>query len=82
MVTLFKYYDIWENYQIQQVQVWIISNVTYGCNDGSSEEEGTAHVPVAGIVGCVSNRTHSCTHGIYGVLQRARCMNYSHHNSH
>lgn len=63
------------------IKKWIISNSTYGCNHSSSEEEGTAHIPEAGIVGCVSNRTHSGTHSIHGVLERAQCMNYSHHNS-
>lgn len=46
--------------------------VTYSCDDGSSKEEGAAHVPVAGVVGCVAERTHSCTHSIYGMLGKSK----------
>lgn len=45
-------------------------NHTYRGDDSSSKEEGTPQVPVTGIVGCVSNRTHSCTHGVYGMLKK------------
>lgn len=47
-------------------------SVTYGCDDSPGEEEGAAHVPVAGVVGCVSAGTDPSTHGIYGVLDRAK----------
>lgn len=33
--------------------------LTDGGNDGSGEEEGAALVPVAGIGGCVFERTHT-----------------------
>lgn len=51
---------------------------TYGCDDSPSEEEGAAHIPVAGVVGCVSAGTNSSTHGIYGVLDRPKRVSYQH----
>ena len=49
---------------------------TYGCDDGPGEEEGTAKVPVAGIVGRVSDGTHSCTHSVDRMLgkERKKCF--------
>lgn len=58
----------------------ISKSVTYGCDDSPSEEEGAAHVPVAGVVGCVSAGTNSSTHGIYGVLDRPKRVSYHHQN--
>lgn len=45
-------------------------SVTYGCDDSPSEEEGAAHVPVAGVVGRVSAGTNPSSHGIDGMLHR------------
>lgn len=50
----------------------VTKNATYGCDDSSGEEEGTAHVPVAGVVGCVSAGAHPSAHGVYGVLERPK----------
>lgn len=58
----------------------ISKSVTYGCDDSPSKEEGTAHVPVAGVVGCVSAGTNSSTHGIYGVLERQKRVSYQQQN--
>lgn len=41
---------------------------TYRGNNGSSEEERTAEVPVAGVIGRVSNGTHSSTDRIHCML--------------
>lgn len=50
----------------------LFERFTDGGDDRSSEEEGAALVPVAGVVGHVSDRAHSRAHGIHGVLQRSR----------
>ncbi len=42
--------------------------MTYRGNDGSSEEERAAEVPVAGVIGRVSNGTHSSTDRIHCML--------------
>lgn len=77
---------------LQSVMTWkiethdpessIISSesITYGCDDSPSEEEGAAHVPVAGVVGCVSAGTNSSAHGVHGVLDRPKRVSYRHQN--
>lgn len=43
---------------------------TYGGDDSPREEEGTAEVPVAAVVGGVPYRAHPCVVSVQGVLQR------------
>lgn len=41
---------------------------TYGGDDGSSEEESAAEIPVARVIGRVSNGTHSSADRVYCML--------------
>lgn len=54
--------------------VWAIDSChnhsTYGCDDSSSKEEGTTQIPVAGVVGGITNRIHSGIHSLHRVLGR------------
>lgn len=43
---------------------------TYGCDDSSSEEEGTTQIPVAGVIGGITNGIHTSIHSLHRVLGR------------
>lgn len=86
MEIILQYVMIWKN-DMENKDKWfriihhlISKSVTYGCDDSPSEEEGAAHVPVAGVGGCVSAGTNASAHGIYGVLDRPKHVSYQHQN--
>lgn len=62
------------HWTILKCSVWDIKSFhilsTYSGDDSSSKKEGTTQIPVAWVVGGITNRIHSSIHSLHRVLRR------------